>query len=121
MTNHPKDRHVLATAVYAGAHVIITDNLRDFPEEALAPYNIEPQTPDEFLEYLFDMFPGVMARIVIELNAARRRPREALHETLERLAKSASGFVAQVRTHERVARALIEERAVSDTPPQADA
>lgn len=30
MTNEPKDRHVLATAVGANAEVMVTFNLRDF-------------------------------------------------------------------------------------------
>jgi hypothetical protein len=31
MTNHPKDRHVLAAAVRASAEVIVTSNLSDLP------------------------------------------------------------------------------------------
>lgn len=31
MTNHPKDRHVLAVAVAAKATHLVTDNTRDFP------------------------------------------------------------------------------------------
>src|SRR6476661_2512101 len=46
MPNHPKDRHVLAAAVVAGAEVIVTSNLRDFPQAALAPLNVEAQSPD---------------------------------------------------------------------------
>jgi hypothetical protein len=33
MTNDPKDRHVLATAVAAGSELIVTFNLDDFPAE----------------------------------------------------------------------------------------
>jgi predicted nucleic acid-binding protein len=40
MTNDPKDRHVLAAAVRANAEVIVTFNVRDFPEPALKPYDI---------------------------------------------------------------------------------
>lgn len=36
----PNDRHVLA-AVRAGADVIVTFNLKDFPEESLKPYGVE--------------------------------------------------------------------------------
>ncbi len=37
MTNHDKDRHVLAAAVRSGAETIVTYNLKDFPRSALAP------------------------------------------------------------------------------------
>ncbi|KWV30280.1 PIN domain-containing protein [Micromonospora rifamycinica] len=45
MTDDPKDRHVLAAAVAADAEVIVTANLRDFPDHALAPYAIEALLP----------------------------------------------------------------------------
>ena len=47
MTNDPKDRHVLAAAVRANAEVIVTFNLRDFPEPALKPYDILDVHPDD--------------------------------------------------------------------------
>lgn len=45
LTNHPKDRHVLATAIKARATVVVTFNLRDFPPVALAPHGIEAVHP----------------------------------------------------------------------------
>lgn len=45
----PKDRHVLACAIRAGAHAIISDNKRHFPEEALEPFGIDCLTAGEFL------------------------------------------------------------------------
>ena len=33
----PGDRHVLAAAIRCGAQVIVTNNIRDFPADALAP------------------------------------------------------------------------------------
>ena len=54
----PDDRHVLAAAMRAGAEVIVTYNLSDFPTEALARFDIEAQHPDDFLLCLLDLAPG---------------------------------------------------------------
>ncbi|KJV28082.1 PIN domain-containing protein [Luteibacter yeojuensis] len=51
----PGDRHVLAAAIRCGASVIVTFNQRDFPAEALEPFGIESQHPDEFVDNLFDL------------------------------------------------------------------
>ncbi|MEU8001106.1 PIN domain-containing protein [Catellatospora sp. NPDC049111] len=58
MTNHPKDRHVLAAAVAARADFVVTANLRDFPVHALDPHAIEAQHPDDFLCDLLDVSPS---------------------------------------------------------------
>ena len=67
----PDDRHVLAAAVRCSASVIVTYNERDFPEDALAPFAIEVQHPDLFVENLFDLDQAA----VIE---AARRQRQSL-------------------------------------------
>ncbi|KGU52589.1 toxin-antitoxin system, toxin component, PIN family protein [Xanthomonas phaseoli pv. phaseoli] len=51
----PDDCHVLAAAIRCGASVIVTFNERDFPAELLAPYGIESQHPDEFVDNLLDL------------------------------------------------------------------
>src|SRR5438270_12260865 len=56
----PDDRHVLAAAIRAGAAVIVTYNLKDFPAETLARFDIEAQHPDDFLVSLLDQAPGVV-------------------------------------------------------------
>ncbi len=45
----PDDAHVIAAAVKAHAAVIVTDNLRHFPEDILAPWDLEAKTADAFL------------------------------------------------------------------------
>lgn len=52
MANDEKDRHVLAAAVASGSEVVVTFNLVDFPEEALAPLGIEAVHPDDLLRTL---------------------------------------------------------------------
>jgi len=49
MANHPKDRHVLAAAVRAGADCIVTYNVADFPSASLDPFGIECIPTEEFL------------------------------------------------------------------------
>lgn len=50
----PDDRHVLAAAIRCEASVIVTYNGRDFPKAALAPFGMEAQHPDLFIDQLFD-------------------------------------------------------------------
>ena len=52
VTNDPKDQHVLAAAVHGSAEVILTFNLKDFPEEALAPWDIKAKHPQDYLQTL---------------------------------------------------------------------
>ncbi|CBJ34601.1 PIN domain-containing protein [Ralstonia solanacearum] len=67
----PGDRHVLAAAIRCGASVIVTFNQKDFPEAALAPFGIEAQHPDEFVDNLFDLDAAAIV-------AAARRQRAHL-------------------------------------------
>ncbi len=52
----PDDRHVLAAAIRVGAQLIVTQNQRDFPDEALQPYDIETLTADEFLVSTYELY-----------------------------------------------------------------
>lgn len=45
----PDDRHVLAAAIRARAQVIVTDNLKDFPAEALRQWDVDPKDADDFV------------------------------------------------------------------------
>lgn len=70
MENEPKDRHVLASAVYAKVDVIITSNLKDFPVSSLAPWNMEVMNPDDFLNHLCDENGDDVLRDIICRQAA---------------------------------------------------
>lgn len=66
----PDDRHVLAAAVRCHAAVIVTFNLKDFPVEALRPYGVEAQHPDDFVMDLLDLSPAAVCRAA---ESCRRR------------------------------------------------
>ena len=93
MTNHPKDRHVLAAAARAGAKVIVTYNLKDFPGSSLAPYAITAQGPSVFLKSLYDMAPTAVMQTLETQAAAIGQPRSYL---LSRLRVNAPAFVAMI-------------------------
>ncbi|MFM2400860.1 MAG: hypothetical protein RI950_376 [Bacteroidota bacterium] len=46
------DRHVLATAIQSESSMIVTANLKDFPEAELRPYAIIAISPDNFISSL---------------------------------------------------------------------
>jgi hypothetical protein len=56
----PDDRHVVAAAIAAGASIILTWNLKDFPAAALKKYGLRRQTPDAFLTGLYDNVPDLV-------------------------------------------------------------
>jgi hypothetical protein len=55
----PDDRHVVAAAISAGSSLILTWNLRDFPETELTTHGLRSQTPDAFLAELYDQVPDL--------------------------------------------------------------
>ncbi|MFT3861144.1 hypothetical protein [Micropruina sp.] len=81
----PDDRHVVAAAIHAGAQVIVTRNLRDFPSDALGPWGIEAQHPDAFLAGLHEAHPDTLGRITTGIARAWGRNTVA-SDVLDRLA-----------------------------------
>lgn len=76
MTNAPKDRHVLVAAVRGGAELIVTQNVRDFPQATTAPYDIEVTDQDGFLLDQRDLDPEAIRRALTrQVSRYRREPR----------------------------------------------
>jgi hypothetical protein len=65
--------------------VIVTANLADFPTEALEPFNMEPQSPDQFVHDLVDLAPGRVAAVVQQQSAALRNPPRTVEDLLDDL------------------------------------
>ena len=81
----PDDRHVLAAAIRGGAEVIVTYNLKDFPANALARYDIKALHPDDFLLSLFEQAPGLICAAVKRQREGLRNPPKTAEELLTTL------------------------------------
>jgi hypothetical protein len=66
MTNDPKDRHVLAAAVQCGAHSVISNNVKHFPQESLAAYGLECLTANDFLTHQYHLNPDAFISVLVE-------------------------------------------------------
>lgn len=94
----PDDRHVLAAAIRGRADVILTYNLKDFPDKELHKYGITAQHPDEFLTHLLDLSPGIVCAAAHTHRARLVNPPKnasAYLQTLEQ--QSLTEFVAKLR------------------------
>ena len=49
------DRHVLAVAIKSNAHVIVTNNIKDFPGDYLSEFGLTAKTADDFLTDTIDL------------------------------------------------------------------
>ncbi len=50
-----KDRHVLAAAIKTNANVIVTNNIKDFPNDYLSSFGLTAKTADDFLTDTIDL------------------------------------------------------------------
>ena len=91
--NDPKDRHVLAAAIHAGASVILTFNLKDFPAEALAPWRIRALHPQDYLLTLYEMDDIQVVSRVAAIAGKRGKDQE---DVLLELGKALPAFAARL-------------------------
>lgn len=100
LTNDPKDRHVLACAIAAQVHTIVTFNLRDFPPSALEPWSVEAVHPDQFLLNQLDLAPGHVTSAVRAMLDSSSRPPHTVNSLLGALARSGvPDFADELRRH----------------------
>lgn len=97
MTNHSGDRHVLAAAVVSRASVIVTYNLKHFPNAALEPWGVEAQHPDVFLTHLFDLSPDLVTDVVRQQAEDLQRPPLTVETLLDILSKQVPEFANKVK------------------------
>jgi hypothetical protein len=84
-TNEPKDRHVVAAAIRGPCELILTFNLKDFPEAALAPWSVAARHPQDYLLVLYEMEPS---QVLACLGQIAGRRRLEIEDVLIRLGRS---------------------------------
>lgn len=81
------DRHVLAAAIRGKASVIITNNVQDFPASELKMYDIEAQTPDEFITHLIHLYPAEVLQAAEDHRKSLKNPPKTISDYLASLSR----------------------------------
>lgn len=93
----PDDAHVIAAALCGRADAIITNNLKDFPDEILKPLGLEAIDLDTFLISQFDLSKAATCRALDEQAKAQKNPPMDFAALLDALGRSAPKFAETVR------------------------
>ena len=95
-----KDRHVLAAAIRCDADAIVTCNLKDFPEDQLSKYQIEPLHPDEFLVHQLGLDGDLVIFSINRIRARLKKPPMTATSYLQRLRQNGlAGFATELQQH----------------------
>ena len=96
------DRHVLAAAIEAGASVLLTFNLADFPRAILAPFGVAARDPDGFLCELHADNPEAVEAAVDASRLNLRLTAPDMDEFIEILGRQRlTAFAARLRVADR--------------------
>lgn len=80
-----KDRHVLAAAIRVNADVIVTFNLKHFPSAYLKIYDVESQSPDEFVTNLISLNKAKSLQALKNQVKNLRNPPMSIEDVLQTL------------------------------------
>lgn len=83
-----KDRHVLAAAIKSNADIIVTNNLKDFPDGYLEKFALTVKTADEFLTDVIDLNNNLALEAFRSLVLNRTNPNLDEYEMLDRFRKN---------------------------------
>lgn len=81
------DRHVLAAAIKINADVIVTNNLKDFPEGYLKKFGLTRKSADEFLTDIIDLNPKKAIKAFKEMVLYKKNPPLNEFDVLDSLRK----------------------------------
>ncbi len=84
----PKDRHVMAAAIKTNANLIVTNNLKDFPEEYLSRFGLSAKSADDFITDIIDLNHDKAVKAFKKLVLNRRNPDLDEYEVLDVMRKN---------------------------------
>jgi predicted nucleic acid-binding protein len=87
------DRHVLAAAIMARAHTIVTQNTKHFPKECLDKFGVLCQTADDFLIHQYHLCPQLILDKLEDQAAGISQDRNYVIKSLKSSAKEFSKVV----------------------------
>jgi len=93
LTNEEKDRHVLAAAIRGDCSLIVTFNLKHFPQEALGVWSITASHPQDYLSVLYEMEPKHVIACLGEIAGKRGLD---IEDVVIRLGKTLPAFAGRV-------------------------
>ncbi len=92
----PGDAHVIAAAIKTRASVIVTENLKHFPEAVLSPLDIEAKSADAFIADTIGLDPGRAVAAVRLMRTRLQKPSKTAEVLL--LDMEAAGLIQTVDT-----------------------
>lgn len=79
------DRHVLAAAIKTNANLIVTNNIKHFPEEYLQSFSLNAKTADDFLTDIIDLNQKQAVAAFKEMVLNKKNPKQDEFEVLNML------------------------------------
>lgn len=83
-----KDRHVLAAAIKTDAHLIVTNNIKHFPDKILCNYGLKAKTADDFLTDIIDLNHDTAIEAFKEMVIHKRKPDLDEYQVLDSLRRN---------------------------------
>jgi predicted nucleic acid-binding protein len=76
------DAHVLAAAAKTQAAILVTENLKDFPDETLKPLNLEARSSDTFIADTIALDPGRAVAAIRRMRERLKKPEKTAAQLL---------------------------------------
>jgi hypothetical protein len=90
------DEHVLAAGIRCNAKVIVTQNIKHFPNDYLSQFDMEAQLPDSFVTNIIDLDPDASLEALTKQVSRLRNPPRSIEEVLSVL--EGHGLISSVST-----------------------